>query len=287
MVSAASEAKDREKELDGASRKFINSLKGCLEIPAATADLPEKKLRDDEVVLTDEEKEALLETVYAWARPMKMAEINYRIWKRDISTDPMNKPLPTAEEIWMRVQQLGWEENPDFVVDRWLSPILQQLCYYFAQDVRFELHDPSFSLSKGILLHGPIGCGKTKLLELLARVDRRIGFRVYACPEVSVEYRKDGDAALMKYSHSPICFDDLGFEDANAMHFGNRSNPMADILAARYRRNPRPVTHATTNENAESLEQKYGPRVFSRLVEMFNLLSFDEDAPDRRNLPAE
>ena len=41
-------------------------------------------------------------------------------------------------------------------------------------------------------------------------------------------------------------------------------------------------THATTNQNAEELEERYGPRVRSRMREPFNLIAFDKGAKDKR-----
>ena len=41
-------------------------------------------------------------------------------------------------------------------------------------------------------------------------------------------------------------------------------------------------THITTNLNADELQEKYGERVLSRMREMFNLISFDENSVDKR-----
>jgi hypothetical protein len=42
------------------------------------------------------------------------------------------------------------------------------------------------------------------------------------------------------------------------------------------------VTHATTNLSASDLEAIYGNRLRSRMREMFNLISFPNDTPDKR-----
>ena len=79
------------------------------------------------------------------------------------------------------------------------------------------------------------------------------------------------------------CFDDLGVEP-NTKVYGNSCNVMAEILLDRYDQFTRHgmLTHLTTNLNADMLEQLYGDRVRSRLREMFNLISFPAEAPDRR-----
>ncbi|GAL63712.1 hypothetical protein JCM19300_2748 [Algibacter lectus] len=41
-------------------------------------------------------------------------------------------------------------------------------------------------------------------------------------------------------------------------------------------------THATTNLNAQELEDLYGNRVRSRMRQLFNLIAFDKNANDKR-----
>ena len=41
-------------------------------------------------------------------------------------------------------------------------------------------------------------------------------------------------------------------------------------------------THATTNLNAQELENRYGNRVRSRMRELFNLIAFDKESLDKR-----
>jgi hypothetical protein len=41
-------------------------------------------------------------------------------------------------------------------------------------------------------------------------------------------------------------------------------------------------THATTNLNAQELEDLYGNRVRSRMRQLFNLIAFDEKSTDKR-----
>lgn len=41
-------------------------------------------------------------------------------------------------------------------------------------------------------------------------------------------------------------------------------------------------THATTNLNAEELEERYGNRVRSGIRELFDLIAFDKRAGDKK-----
>jgi hypothetical protein len=66
--------------------------------------------------------------------------------------------------------------------------------------------------------------------------------------------------------------------------YGNQCSVMAEILLSRYDlfHSFGMITHITTNLNSTEIEEKYGTRVRSRMREMFNLISFDKNAPDKR-----
>lgn len=141
-------------------------------------------------------------------------------------------------------------------------------------------------LKKGILLTGPVGCGKTSLMTLLpAFMYPFQKYQVKNTREIAAEFHKEGFETIQKYGlrQKPICLDDLGVEQ-NIKHFGNECNTIGEILLHRYDLfvNDGIVTHATTNLNADELEDIYGIRVRSRLRTMFNLISFPEGTEDKR-----
>lgn len=148
------------------------------------------------------------------------------------------------------------------------------------------------SLKKGILLIGPVGCGKTSLMNLLRFFqpgDNR--YIMKSCRDVSFEFIQEGYSAILKYSKQAFnqdkpkmyCFDDLGTEN-NLKYYGNECNVMAEILLSRYDMfvSRQMITHITTNLNSSEIELLYGIRVRSRMREMFNLLSFDKSSTDKR-----
>lgn len=142
-------------------------------------------------------------------------------------------------------------------------------------------------LNKGILLNGPIGCGKTSLMTLLKHfMYADMNYLIKSTRDISAEYNIDGYSTILKYGKTAkiYCLDDLGVEQ-NAKHFGNECNTIAEILLHRYDllRAQNIVTHATTNLNANELDKIYGNRVRSRLREMFNLISFPESCSDKRS----
>ena len=170
-------------------------------------------------------------------------------------------------------------------------PLIFKLLVYIAGDAR-NAERLGISLIRGILLSGPVGCGKSSLLTLLRGLqtkERR--FIVKSCREVTFEFIQAGYSVIFNYSKysfndfepKTYLFDDLGAEN-NLKYFGNDCNVMAEILLSRYDLfiSQNMITHVTTNLNSEEIEQMYGPRVRSRFREMFNLISFDDATKDRR-----
>ena len=169
--------------------------------------------------------------------------------------------------------------------------IIYKLIAYFLQD-ETTCHQYGINLNKGILLTGPIGCGKTSLMTLMKHL-APIGnkFSVKPCRDISFEFIQDGYQIIHKYSNGKLyqseprtyCFDDLGTEN-NLKYFGNECNVMAEILLSRYDLfiSKKLQTHITTNLSATEIEKHYGNRVRSRLRELCNLIAFDNVAKDKR-----
>lgn len=170
-------------------------------------------------------------------------------------------------------------------------PIIYKLIAYFLKDgpTCFQY---GINLDKGILLSGPIGCGKTSLMSIMKYLTpTEHKFFVKPCRDISFEFIQDGYQIIHKYSKGKlyesepkiICFDDLGTEN-NLKYYGNECNVMAEILLSRYdifiaKRIP---THITTNLSASEIETHYGKRVRSRMRELFNLIAYDNNTKDKR-----
>ena len=169
--------------------------------------------------------------------------------------------------------------------------IIYKLIAYFLKDEQ-ACYQFNIDLEKGILLSGPIGCGKTSLMNLmkyLAQTENK--FSVKPCRDISFEFIQDGYEVIHRYSKGKLyqaeprtyCFDDLGTEN-NIKYFGNECNVMAEILLSRYDLfiAKKLQTHITTNLSASEIEKNYGSRVRSRLRELCNLIAFENIVTDKR-----
>ncbi|MBJ7880727.1 cell division protein ZapE [Gelidibacter salicanalis] len=164
--------------------------------------------------------------------------------------------------------------------------VIRKLCHYFIKDKDYcEKND--IDPDKGILLCGPVGCGKTSLMKLVRHiVPTQRPYEVIPCRNVTFSYNHLGFKTIEDYGNTKsFCFDDLGIEPAGRF-YGRDLNVMAEVLLSRYElfleTNAKIKTHATSNLSADELEVLYGNRVRSRMRELFNLIAFDTKAGDKR-----
>ena len=172
--------------------------------------------------------------------------------------------------------------------------IIKLIIWFFKDEQASEQFN--IDLRKGILLSGPVGCGKTTIMKLFKSIMKfNDKHYIYSCREIAFEYAHYGHQVFNRYTRSafhrpeigqspiPICFDDLGSEPA-VQFYGNSCNPMSEILFSRYDyfTSCGMITHITTNCAASLIECKYGIRVRSRIREMMNIISFKDDTKDKR-----
>ena len=199
--------------------------------------------------------------------------------------------IPYSQLLQILQHQGKKKFGDQFFIRKTDVPLILQLMYYFTNDEE-KAKEHKIDLHKGLMISGPIGCGKTTLLELMKLIavpEKK--FLLTTSREVSFEFIQDGYEVIQRYSKGipgqqtrrNIVFDDLGTE-RNLKYFGNECNIMAEILLSRYDLFIQNgfVTHITTNLSATELEEFYGNRVRSRLRNMCNLIFFDKEAVDKR-----
>lgn len=245
----------------------------------------ELSILDD--VLTPEEKETILKR----AANQKRGELSRKAYWDAINAP--DKPI----EFWdwrEYVEDLQEAAGDGFVVDDDNREVIETLAKYFTNSPEFEKIKEGYSLKKGLILHGPIGVGKSKLMKMFLH-NQRQAFRIVDCVDIGRAYAKKGEDSLVQYfKDQPVmvrndfnhmsagyCFDDLGVEN-DARFFGTECKVMESILEFRYRSKDTLVTHLITNLNAKEITTRYGVRIADRMKEMFNLVSYPVAAQSRR-----
>lgn len=144
--------------------------------------------------------------------------------------------------------------------------------------------------NKGILINGPIGCGKTTMFKILQRlIPIEESYLIKGCHKIALEFSIQGYHTIDHYtnrnflgSHN-LMFDDLGSEK-NIRFYGNECNLLEEIISLRYDSfvNHKIKSHFTTNIVSSQIEAMYGKRIRSRLRSMVNVISFPENLADKR-----
>ena len=194
----------------------------------------------------------------------------------------------TAEQL----QEFVLKQNPWFRLDDQVRPYFEMLSYYFAGDRRFE--KDGRSLSKGICLSGPVGVGKTELLNIF-RINKRQCFHMVSVFDIETALQKNleqinaycgpvpGWGHNKRFFYQPEigwAFDDVGRESI-IFDFGNKVDAISKILQLRYAYKVKfSGLHITTNKPPAELEKRYDEAVRSRLREMFNYIHYSGE--DRR-----
>lgn len=273
------------------TKQSILYLKECRKASEEGVEHPAKpdvsKEGVDKVELTAEESGMALMR----ARQKKAADIKHQQWAAKICA-PITYTEPTIELLKSLYLSRKDQYGNKFILDNYSEPVFDKLAKYFTKSKDCELNP-----DKGIMLAGPVGCGKTEIMDFF-KYNFYDSFIVVSCRDLTYSYSKLGDEAIKRYNglipfvdvhlsygqnKVGVCFDDMGTED-DRKNYGNESNVMADVMLNRYdnKRNLIRKTHITTNLTTDEMEARYGSRVRSRMREMFNLVVFDPISADRR-----
>jgi energy-coupling factor transporter ATP-binding protein EcfA2 len=186
------------------------------------------------------------------------------------------------EEIFCKLEEKGKETyGKAFKLYKEHYKTIFKLMIYLYRD-QHHAEKYGIDLRKGLLLTGPVACGKTTLLRLINHLQFPApNYHLISTREICLQFMESGHTLIKQYGATsakqrPVfCFDDLGTETA-MKYFGNETNVMAEIMLLRYDLyiHKGIPTHITTSLSASELEKHYGSRVRTRMREMFNLIPF-------------
>lgn len=182
------------------------------------------------------------------------------------------------------VERIGKGINPDFKIIPEIENVYKQLIMYFHGDPDFN-----GDLTKGLLLMGPTGTGKTlamQIMQVYRRIDNtkfimkgRVYQMNYDIIDVNqmVNYFLDSafDGIDIYCRRYVICIDDIGTEIDKVKHYGNTLDVVSHVLSERYAGGL--LTFGTTNFPVKILEDKYDDRIMSRMYALFNFITLKCD----------
>jgi hypothetical protein len=219
-----------------------------------------------------------------------------RLAQETASVADATPPAPPAElsieELsrlkTMFIRCLEAEVRGTFVIDDNNRQIINDL-FFWAID---RQESTSFDCTKGLLLQGDIGTGKSTLIRALRRFDiafrgkdergRNLGgFMLANAKDVCLAYCEGGVSALKRYMRITAAFDELGREQLSSTHFGAQLQVMGYVIESRYDKQLRTL-FATNILNPDELGERYGKFVCDRLRQMTNLVRFPDGESRRR-----
>lgn len=272
------------------------------------APLQEKIILNDfsHITLTQEEHDEALRK----ARENKHYRLELERYKQRLIAEPEIRRYTTDELLGSLKLSRNAKGRP-FIIDRDNEQAVRLVCQYFAEDPAFEQYE-DFSLNKGLALLGNVGVGKTHLMSHFTQ-NQHASFVMLNCRRIEGMWVEEAGlkdkppvGVIQKYSATiqvavnanrfghkelGICFDDLGTETSPSKAYGEEKNVLGEILMNRYENFGAFIagstarfymTHITTNLSAHDISIKYGQRLRDRFREMFNVITFPNDAKSRR-----
>lgn len=210
---------------------------------------------------------------------------------------PANSPY---KDVLAVAKAIGELRNPNFVLDNENIFVYENFAKWLVADPTMKALNPdnpsdvvAGRLTKGILIGGNTGTGKSWCLEIMCaaalalhikvKIGKDIANLFWAnIPAENISNTFVQDGFITRYKAMPIIgIQDLGREPAESVSMGNRLNALQALLEYRGDQSNQ-ITLATTNFRlaGDKMTNRYGDRVVSRLKEMCNY--FELKGKDRR-----
>jgi len=190
------------------------------------------------------------------------------------------KYMPYKMDIALTVvERIGRSINPDF-------RMIPEIVEFYKELIRYFHADPQFNgeLSKGLMLMGPTGTGKTlamQIMNIYRQIDDikfimngrtyRMNYDIVDVNQLVNYFMNNAFDGIEAYCQRYVlCIDDIGTESEHVKYFGNPLDVIGHVIAERY--SHRLLTFGTTNFTKDILEDKYDDRIISRMYSLFNFI---------------
>lgn len=217
------------------------------------------------------------------------ASKNHELWQKENRRKEKEEEERKSQELkkaWSATrmyQLMAWTSEKSFgkelIVDGSNKHLITTLCFYLSGDKRFE-EDLKYSFSKGLLIRGSAGLGKTHLVKCLENNGLN-PINILSMLEITHEVSMYGEYDIKMNGRKVLYLDDVGTEESVVKHYGTNISFFKEFIERQYlhTQSGKNIIISTNNSAAE-FEERYGFRVRSRLREMFNIV--DISGPDRR-----
>ena len=159
----------------------------------------------------------------------------------------------------------------NLVVNQYNKLFITALCYFLSRDERFE-KELGFSFSKGLLVRGVSGLGKTHLVRCLEQNELN-PVLVLSMIEITDDVKQDGEYEIKMGRNKVVYLDDVGTEEPVVNHYGTKITFFKNFIEMVYLKSKGYNNLIiSTNNSFSEIEEKYGFRVRSRIKDMFNII---------------
>lgn len=208
-----------------------------------------------------------------------------------------------VDEAMKIVEAIGKSRNPKFVIDDENRFTYENFIKWCHCDMTMQCLSPDTRqiipgrLKRGIYIAGNTGTGKSWCLEIMQAYCTVMGFKVsfvddiasrplrwgaIRADEICDKFVEDGNIQTFK-TRNILAIQDFGNEPEESVYMGNRLDVLRYIIEYRGDKIDE-LTLITSNLkiNGEALNNRYGSKVSSRLIEMCNY--FEIKGKDRRKI---
>lgn len=164
-----------------------------------------------------------------------------------------------------------------FVITKSQKEVFYKLLVYAIEEPKI-LAKQELDLSKGILLMGEPGTGKTAFMRLIQSFFlRRKNYEIKTCRLLAQEFSHKGFEVFTPFfepNAKALCLDNLGNEPL-AKNYGNVCDVIPTLVEHFYEQRfdlKFPKLHGTTALSPQEIEKRYGIAFRKRLQAMFNVI---------------